>query len=141
MAPAEAVDSLSRQVVRFLVVGGLNTLITYAIFIALGLIIPPWLAYAIAFAVGLAWVTFGSSRIVFRAQTRFLSLALFCAWYLMVFGVGQLIIRLVDPQDFPGLLLASAIVLVFTTPLTFLGGKLLFTPQGSHPSASESRDL
>lgn len=122
-------------------VGGLNTLITYAIFIALGLIIPPWLAYAIAFAVGLVWVTFGSSRIVFRAQARSLRLALFCAWYLMVFGVGQLIIRLVDPQGFPGLLLTSAIVLVFTTPLTFLGGKLLFTPKGSRPSTIESRDL
>lgn len=116
------------QVIRFLIVGGANTLITYAIFVGLGLVIAPWLAYTIAFVLGLLWVSFGSARIVFRSKVSARKLGLFCGWYLLIFGVGQLVIRLVNPSDFVSLTVTSLIVLICTTPLTFIGGKYLFRP-------------
>lgn len=127
------------EVIRFLIVGGSNTLLTYAIFIGLGLVIAPWIAYSIAFAVGLVWVAFGSSRVVFRSRATMKQLVLFCGWYLLIFGLGQLVIRLIDPQDFMGLAITSLIVLLCTTPLTFLGGKLLFRQPAQQPSENEER--
>ncbi|GAA3592533.1 hypothetical protein GCM10022198_15540 [Klugiella xanthotipulae] len=140
MTMPRAADRTLGQVIRFLIVGGSNTLITYAIFIGLGLVIPPWIAYSIAFGVGLVWVTLGSSRIVFRARAGGAQLALFCAWYLVVFGVGQLVIRLIDPRGFVSLAVTSLIVLACTTPLTFLGGRYIFRQREPQQVANEERE-
>ncbi|WGD38063.1 GtrA family protein [Lysinibacter sp. HNR] len=119
-------SEMVKQIIRFIIVGGSNTLVTYAIFIGLGIIIAPWAAYTIAFIIGLAWVTFGSSRIVFRAKAQLRQMTLFAVWYLFIFGIGQLIIRIIEPQGFIELAMTSLTVLLFTTPLTFIGGKFLF---------------
>lgn len=114
------------QVLRFLVVGGLNTLITYAIFIGLGLIIEPWIAYTIAFAAGLAWTSIGSSHFVFRVEFAWRRIAVFTACYLVVWSIGQLVILLLSPSSVLDLLLTSLIVLVTTTPLIFIIGRIVF---------------
>ena len=114
------------QVLRFLVVGGSNTLITYAIFIVLGLFIAPWIAYTIAFAIGLVWVAFGSSRYVFRADFSLKRVAIFIGCNLVVYGLGQVLIRLVQPHGLVELVLTSLLVLAVTAPLTFLIGRYIF---------------
>jgi putative flippase GtrA len=116
------------RAIRFLVVGGANTLVTYLIFFLLGLIIPPWLAYTIAFAIGLAWTALASSSLVFRVTFSWRRVLLFVVYYLAVFGLGQLVIRLIDPGTPLELLITSAVVLVVTTPLTFIGGHFIFRP-------------
>lgn len=114
------------QIFRFLVVGGLNTLFTYGIFISLGLLFPAWIAYTIAFSVGIVWTLFGTSKFVFRANPTVLSGFLFVTWYIFLYGVGQFIIYIFKPNNFESLVTTSLFILVFTTPLTFLGGRFLF---------------
>ena len=125
---------LSHRAVRFLVVGGINTVATYGIYVALGLIVEPWLAYTIAYLVGLAWVAFGTSRLVF-ASRHVGHIAKFMGWYLALYLVGRLIILLIAPEGFAALLISSLVVIGVTVPLTYLGGRLIFTP----PQASISR--
>ena len=122
------------QVLRFLVVGGTNTLVTYAIFIALGLVIPPWIAYTIAFAIGLVWVAFGSSRFVFRAAFSLKRMLLFIGCNLVVYGLGQVLIRLVSPEGLVELALTSLIVLAVTAPVTFLVGRYIFNRPAAQPA-------
>lgn len=117
------------QILRFLIVGGANTLATYAIFIILGLFIPAWIAYTVAFALGLVWVVFGSSRFVFKGDHGRRRLLLFAGWYLAVYAVGRIVIALIAPVEFTELGVASLAVLVATTPLTFLGGRLILSPR------------
>lgn len=117
---------LSNSVVRFLVVGAINTLVTAAIFVGLALVIPPWIAYLIAFAIGLAWVVLGSSRFVFKANSGPVRLLAFAALYLFVFACGQLVIRLLDPQGFASLVVTSLVIIAVTTPINYLGGRLIF---------------
>jgi putative flippase GtrA len=119
-------SALLSQAWRFLIVGGLNTLLTYAVFIGLGLVMPPWIAYSIAFALGLLWTGFGSSRFVFRGDKSFRRMLLFLGWYLLLFGLGQLVVHLVNPSGFPQLVVVSAIVILVTAPLTFIGGRFVF---------------
>jgi putative flippase GtrA len=114
------------QILRFLIVGGSNTLVTYAVFVVLGLFIPPWIAYTIAFAIGLVWVALGSSRFVFQAQFSLKRVTLFIACNLVVYGLGQIVIRLVQPHGLLELVLTSLLVLVVTAPLTFVIGRYIF---------------
>ena len=125
------------QVLRFLLVGGANTLATYAIFIVLGLFIPAWIAYTIAFAIGLAWVVFGSSKFVFRGEHGRRRLLLFAGWYLVIYAIGRVVIALIAPTDFLDLAITSLAVLVVTTPLTFVGGRFIFaSPRPPRPPRS-----
>jgi putative flippase GtrA len=125
-AAGAARGTLRGQALRFLVVGAANTLITYAIFIGLGLVVAPWIAFTIAFALGLVWTAFGSSRFVFRARHSTRRMLVFIGWYLLLYGIGQLVIRLISPDGLVELLITSAAVLVVTTPLTFIGGRYVF---------------
>jgi putative flippase GtrA len=116
----------NNSAMRFVVVGGINTVATYAIFVLLGLVMPAWLAFTIAFAAGLAWVVFGSARVVFRARSSPSRLLLFALWYLLVYAMGRLIVQLIDPVGVVALLLTSAVIIVVTTPLSYLGGRMIF---------------
>ena len=131
-------NGMRGQALRFLLVGGANTLATYAIFIVLGLFMPAWIAYTIAFAIGLAWVVFGSSKFVFRGEHGRRRLLLFAGWYLIIYAVGRVIIALIAPADFVDLAITSLAVLVVTTPLTFVGGRFIFASKNdpSPPTAS-----
>jgi prolipoprotein diacylglyceryltransferase len=51
---------------------------------------------------------------------------LFSAWYLLVYGVGRIVVHFLEPKGFLDLAITSFAVLVATTPLSFLGGRLIF---------------
>lgn len=132
-------DGAKDQIIRFVVLGGMNTLLTYALFIGLGLLIPAWIAYTIAYFAGLVWTTLGSSRFVFRARFSGRRVLIFAAWYLFMFGIGQLVIRLVDPHGFAQLVITSGIVLAITTPLIFLGGRYIFVHTAADTAPEKGR--
>lgn len=131
-APREVRDRQFAQILRFLIVGGSNTLVTYAIFVLLGLVIEPWIAYTIAFAIGLVWVALGSSRFVFRARFSLTRVLIFIGCNLVVYGIGQLLIRLVEPHGLTELILTSLIVLAVTAPVTFILGRYIFNRPPRH---------
>lgn len=116
--------SIQIQFARFLVVGLVNTTATYALFVVLGLVMPPELGYTIAFSAGLLWVAFGTSRYVFRTSLSW-RVGAFVAWYLCLFGLGQLVLAWLGPTTLVDLLVASGVLMVVTVPLSFLGGRLL----------------
>jgi putative flippase GtrA len=134
---SEDVARARGQVLRFLLIGGSNTFISYAIFVALGLVIEPWLAYTIAFAVGLAWTSVGSSWFVFRSAFSWRKIAIFVACYVVVWGFGQLVIWLISPSGVRELLITSLVVLVVTTPLIFLIGRFVFSRPARPHSTTE----
>ena len=129
---------LAHRAARFVLIGGVNTLVTYGIFIGLGLVIPPGIAYTIAFAAGLIWVTLGSSKFVFGAGTSARPMLLFGAWYLALYAIGQVVVQLIAPRDTVGLAITSLAILAVTTPLAFLGGRYLFTPSSATVAANNA---
>ncbi|CAM5423112.1 hypothetical protein LSHI6S_02556 [Leifsonia shinshuensis] len=133
--------SLAGQALRFLVVGGTNTILTYVLLVGLALVIPFPVAYAIAFAVGLAWTLYATRRFVFRSDAQWWVLVVYLGWYLLVFGVGQLVIHLLNPHGFWPVAGTSLVILAVTTPLTFLGGRVIFARGGASkpPRKPESR--
>jgi len=113
-------------VLRFLVVGGSNTVITLVLFALLARVMPPWLAYTVVFALGLAYATLLTGRFVFTAESNRRSTGLFIGWYLLVYAVGLGLVQTLQALgvDSPDLL--ALLTVVVTAPLNFLGGRWIF---------------
>lgn len=125
--------STPQQVIRFLIVGGVNTLATFAIFFALALLIPVDIAYTVAFLAGLAWVVVGSSRLVFGGRHSLVRLVGFALAYLGIYLVGRLLIWIINPDEPLGLALLTLALIVVTTPLSFMAGRLILTRRPDAP--------
>lgn len=99
---------------------------------------PAWLAYTLAFAAGLVGTSLATSWLVFRVRFSVSRVLRFLVLYLAVFGVGQLVIKVISPTDPITLLTTSLIVLAVTTPLTFIGGHFIFRlPTAAPPTPEE----
>ena len=111
---------------RFLMFGLLNTVATFAVFVALGLIIVPSLAYGAAFLIGLFIVYKFSNKWVFKGKESIPTKVGYVLWYLAVFALGQTLIAVFDPNGLGDLLLVSIFIIGVNLPLTYIGGKLIF---------------
>jgi putative flippase GtrA len=118
-----------RQLGRFLLVGGSNTAITLALFVALQQWLAPALAYTVVFVLGLAYTTAMTARVVFGARLVWRTALGFAAWYLLVYGVGLLVVQSLHAVWAPSGVVTALLTVAVTAPLSFLGGRLLFTPR------------
>jgi putative flippase GtrA len=126
-----------RQAGRFLLVGGLNTAVTVALLAVLARLIDPALAYSLVYAVGLVFTTVMTNRYVFSAERSWPRMAAFVAWYLAVYGIGLVVVQVLDSgRQWSSVALALGTVAV-TAPLSFLGGRLIFAPATRPTSAQE----
>jgi putative flippase GtrA len=119
-------STLSGQASRFIVVGLANTLITGCIFFGLALLLPVWLAYTIAFGLGIVFVTTITPRLVFSARPSVSRRLTYGAWYLVVYFVGLACVTILSNVMHLDHLRVVACSLVATTTLSFFGGRVLF---------------
>jgi putative flippase GtrA len=126
--PASAGRSGTGEVVRFLLVGGSNTLVTLALFVLLQQWLEPAVAYTVVFALGLAYTTAMTASVVFGARLTWRTGGAFVGWYLLVYGVGLLAVQLLQALWTPSSLVTAVLTVAITAPLNFLGGRLLFRP-------------
>jgi putative flippase GtrA len=115
------------QARRFVFVGLANTFATGAIFYVLTFVLPAWLAYTVAFAMGILFVVIATPRLVFLVRPRLQRRMAYAFWYIVVYAVGLAMVQTLD-----GLLRAShAQVVAFTVATTaalgFFGGRSILT--------------
>jgi len=124
--------STRSSVLRFLAVGGSNTVITLVLFALLARVMAPWLAYTLVFALGLAYTTMLTGRFVFGAENTRRRSGLFIGWYLTVFVIGLGVVQTVQALgvDSPDVL--AVMTVAVTAPLNFLGGRWIFRDRSSH---------
>src|SRR5450631_1244858 len=118
--------STRSAVLRFLMVGGSNTAITLVLFAILARAMPPWLAYTVVFALGLAYTTALTGRFVFGARNTWRSSALFIGWYLLVYTVGLGVVQTLQGVGVHSPDLLALLTVVVTAPLNFFGGLCFF---------------
>ncbi|CAA9263769.1 MAG: hypothetical protein AVDCRST_MAG52-2747 [uncultured Blastococcus sp.] len=85
------------ELVRFLLVGGSNTVATLPLFVLLQQWMGPALAYTVVFALGLAYTTTMTATVVFGARLTWRTATAFVGWYLSVYGVGLAVVALLHP--------------------------------------------
>ncbi|WP_386067800.1 GtrA family protein [Tahibacter sp. UC22_41] len=113
-------QALPAEAIRFLISGGLNTALTYVVYLAL---LPPAgyaVAYTVAYVAGIALAYFLSTRFVFRVEGSARRAAAFPLIYLVQYLFGLAVLHasvawLSIPQQF-----AVLISIALSVPLTFL---------------------
>lgn len=123
-ASASAADGLAPRVLRFVAVGGANTLVTSAAFYALTFVLPTAVAFTLVVAGGLAFVAAVTPGYIFGTSPTRARRALLVCWYATTWLAGLGVIALFSAADVPRAVVVIGTVCV-TAPLNFLGGLLL----------------
>ena len=126
-ATAKRSDSTARgQALRFIAFGGLNTLVTYALYCAIVTFISPQIAYAIVFLLGIGLAFVLNSKYVFGARLRVGSAAIYPLVYVVQYGATALLIHVLGAMG-PGPRTSLAVALVIVTPLSFALNRAVLT--------------
>lgn len=132
--PAERKALYRHPIFRFLLVGVTNTVVTGAIVVVLSYLIPGWLAFTVAFSLGLTFSTLVTGKWVFDSHlTRRRALA-FGGCYLVVYSIGIGFVALMHMIGSPPWVNGASVL--FTAPLSFIAGKLVFVRSTIETSAS-----
>lgn len=111
---------------RFLLSGGLNTLITYGIYLVLLVILPYQLSYTLAYVSGI-FISYGLNRaFVFRSHNGLSSVLLFPLVYLVQYCAGILVLWVSVAKLGIDEVIAPVIVIIVTVPLTFVLTRFVF---------------
>jgi putative flippase GtrA len=123
------------QLLRFGVLGGINTAITAAAFYLLALVLPATVAFTLVYAAGIAFVALTTPRFVFRSAAPWPRRLALAAWYVVVYIVGLLVVTILESGlDASRVVVVLGTVLV-TAPLGFVGARLLvYVAGGKTPS-------
>jgi len=121
--------------IRFLLSGGLNTLITYGIYLVLLQMMSYRLSYTIAYVAGIAILYLFNRWFVFRTHRGLRSMLLFPLVYVFQYGFGLFILWLwVDQAKFSETI-GPLVVVVLSVPLTYLLTRIIFIERA--PSTHE----
>lgn len=119
-------SSVVGQTRRFLIFGGMNTLVTYLAFVGLSALLHPAVAYTIVFVASLLVIAGTANLWVFRGESSLKRGAAYVALYLFVFSVAQGVLYLLDPVEISELFLTGLIIAVNSAVLTFVLGRCIF---------------
>lgn len=112
--------------VRFLVSGGVNTLVTYGLYLLLMLFLPYWGAYSIAFALGILLAYVLNRLFVFGQHRGTVSVLGLPLVYAAQYGAGIVLLWLWVSVAGLSAALGPLVVIAITTPLTFLLTRCIF---------------
>jgi putative flippase GtrA len=131
-ATAKGSDSTARgQALRFIAFGGLNTVVTYALYCAIVTFISPQVAYAIVFLLGIGLAFVLNSRFVFGTRLHLGSAAIYPLVYVVQYGANALLIDAFIALGC-GPRTALAVSLVIVTPLSFALNRAVLTRRSGH---------
>ncbi len=112
--------SISREFIRFIFFGGVNSLLTYAIYAFFLFFVAYAVAYTLSYVLGIFISYFLNARFVFNEKARLTKALQFPLVYLVQYLLGvALLYILVEIFSFSKLL-APILIVVFTVPITYL---------------------
>ena len=112
---------------RFFLVGGVNTGLTYAIYLFLNLFINYLYAYSAAYVVGIIFSYLLTAGWVFRISLSLVTFFLYPLIYLIQYLVGVFLLDFLVESAGVSESVAPILVIVGTLPITYLLSKALLT--------------
>jgi putative flippase GtrA len=122
-----APSSHAGTVARFGLVGFINTLASYALFVGLERLMPWWPAYAIAFVAGVALSYWLNTGVVFRVQRSWSSALRFPLVYVVQFVVATIVMAALIEGMGVAPAIAALVTLAITVPVTFFAMRWTLT--------------
>lgn len=113
-------EVFDRPAVRYLIAGGINTLATYLLYLALLAVAPYPLAYSLSYGVGIVLSFVLNSRFVFRVPLRWRRLLQYPVVYVIQYGLGYVV--LYAATDLLGMepWFSPVVVVAITVPVSFV---------------------
>lgn len=117
----------SARFARFLVVGGVNTVLGYALYLAFERLLDYRWAYTLSYALGIAISYVLNARFVFRQPLSWRRMLAFPAVYVVQYAAGIVLLwLLVERLGLPREIAPLAVVAA-TIPLTYATSRLVLT--------------
>ncbi len=110
---------INREFSLFILMGGINTLLGYAIYALFLLFLPYTISYTLSYGLGIFIAYYLNSRFVFKTKFSLAKAAQYPLVYVFQYIAGVLILRLLVGVFAIHVLIAPIIVVGFTIPLTF----------------------
>ncbi|MDD2881506.1 MAG: GtrA family protein [Rhodoferax sp.] len=117
---------MKSEFIRFLLVGTANTILGWALFVALAQFTPYPVAYTLAYATGVVISYFLSVRFVFRRRSSLVTFLKFPFVYMLQYMIGLLLMWILIGKMNISPEFAMAAVIVLTVPITFLTSRKIF---------------
>lgn len=114
------------QLAKFIVIGGLNTLITSALFLALAGVVSYLVAYLISYTIGVLFNTYVVPRFVFKKQPQIPTLGRYVLWNIVVALAGSTLAGICQNIGL-NRLAALVVVMVIIVPINFLVSRKIFS--------------
>ncbi len=110
---------------RFVSVGGANTVCTTIAFYVLALFIPVRLAFTVVYVAGLIFVVAITPHVVFGSRASVGRRVLLALWYVLMYLVGIGVISLLTSVGDPSRAVTVLGTVAVTAPLSFVGARVL----------------
>ncbi|VVP12769.1 GtrA family protein [Pseudomonas fluorescens] len=114
-----------RRWLSFLVGGGLNTGLTYCLYLFLSYLIDYQIAYAVAYAAGIVFAYFFNSKIVFKVEQSWVGMLIYPSIYLVQYIFGALLLGLLVEYLNLHKAIAPLLVIVLLLPSSYLLNKVV----------------
>lgn len=119
------IERLDRPFTRFLISGGVNTALTYLIYLALIPFMAYTLAYSASYVAGIVIAYVINTRFVFQARMQARSALLYPLVYVAQYAAGVVLLALLVEVLRVDERIAPAAVIVLTIPLTFFLSRVI----------------
>ena len=114
-----------RSFAKFLAVGAINTAASYALFVALELLLPYVVAYAIAYVCGIVLSYVLNTAFVFHVRQSWSTFLRFPLVYVVQFALGSAIVVALVEGFAVSPRLAALVAIVATIPVTFVAARFV----------------
>lgn len=119
---------IKRDALRFIVGGGLNTAVSYSLYLLLNLFLPYMYAYGIAYIMGILFSYVLSAKWVFRVGMSWKTFALFPLVYAVQFALTSGLVWLLVEKISVSETFAPLIAIGMALPVTFLMSRYVLKP-------------
>ncbi|QXI03213.1 GtrA family protein [Pseudomonas monsensis] len=109
----------------FLIGGGLNTGLTYCLYLLLSYLIDYQIAYAIAYVAGIVFAYFFNSKVVFKVEHSLLGMLIYPTIYLVQYIFGALLLNLLVEHLHLHKAIAPILVILLLLPSSYLLNKIV----------------
>jgi len=118
---------MSRQLTRFILVGGLNTLVTIALFYFLSPLLGYLPAYTVVYVLGILFAYLLNTIFVFEVSKSWKSAAFYPLVYVVVYLYGLAMMMLIAEYLELNEMLALVLVVLSSVPISFFMSRWFFS--------------
>lgn len=114
-----------RRWISFLIGGGLNTGLTYCLYLLLSYLIDYQIAYAVAYVAGIVFAYFFNSKVVFKVEHSLIGMLIYPTIYLVQYIFGALLLNLLVEHLHLHKAIAPILVILLLLPSSYLLNKIV----------------